>query len=236
MKQIQIITAILLALATSGCIDRRQDIKPDRYIGLIAVAAAVANTTQGNNTRPVDPVVPDKPDGVIRTEDCDTCAQKGWLGDGRPRTDCPDCDYDGDGDVNEPLSIFLSQAEGSEYKTQHFSSIVEAKTKEKPILVVFADEVPELLEIKLVDEYISKNYAVVILSNTNEVIEPWAAKADLSPLIIEKDGNYSLSQEAYCVTNSDGSFTKGSTNANLLKKLPSEPLDFIESLQKIQTR
>ena len=62
-----------------------------QYLSGIAVCASIAETQT--------PVAP-QPEP---SDKCQSCDGQGWLGDGRPRADCPDCDRDGDGDNADPL-------------------------------------------------------------------------------------------------------------------------------------
>jgi hypothetical protein len=83
---------ILAALAVTGC-----DIKPvDRsgeYLAGLSIVCGVSSLQSPQVPAP-QPEPSDK---------CQSCDGQGWLGDGRPRADCPDCDRDGDGDNADPL-------------------------------------------------------------------------------------------------------------------------------------
>jgi hypothetical protein len=78
-----------------------------QYLSGIAVCASIAETQT--------PVAP-QPEP---SDKCQSCDGQGWLGDGRPRADCPDCDRDGDGDLADPLpageSPWLSALQAATY-------------------------------------------------------------------------------------------------------------------------
>lgn len=69
--------ASLVLLVAQGCAPAASDTRGDYLAGL----AILASTPSGV------PTPAPAPDG-----DCDSCGGQGWLGDGRVKFDCPDCD------------------------------------------------------------------------------------------------------------------------------------------------
>lgn len=89
---------ILAALLCVGCSPPATDYT-GLYVPGLSVVCGVAEVR--------GPLVPEpapEPDGV-----CRSCDGQGWLGDGRPRADCPDCDRNGDGDNRDPLPASQAQ-------------------------------------------------------------------------------------------------------------------------------
>jgi hypothetical protein len=83
---------IVAALVVTGCDNKPIDYTGDYLAGVsIACGVAAVQTPQAPAPTPT-------PDG-----ECQSCSGQGWLGDGQPRADCPDCDRDKDGDLDDPL-------------------------------------------------------------------------------------------------------------------------------------
>lgn len=110
-----LLVIVLTTTFISGCSRvTRPNIEPNKYINLCACSAAMASVRPNDDVNPSGPdVIPDTPT-VRRPKDCDTCSHNGWLGDGRPRSDCPDCDYNGDGNNEDPMSVFNQIIQESE--------------------------------------------------------------------------------------------------------------------------
>lgn len=174
-KKIYFIIVLFISTIFVGCSTNSvPDINPRKYINLCACSAAMAAIKSNEDFDPVKPV-PDNPEPTVRPpKDCETCSHRGWLGDGRPRSDCPDCDANGDGSNEDPMSVFLSGSEepgknpeqekpdskteeenefsnkelGLDYirwTTSSQQAINKAKSFQKPIIVVLENGSPSSL-------------------------------------------------------------------------------------------
>lgn len=105
---IRYIAAIIILCPILGCsknIIPQKPIQPNKYRSLVIVAAATAAVSKDSD--PDNPPQPDNPSNPVRRHtECPSCNYKGWLGDGQPRADCPDCDFNNDGDNDDPMSVF----------------------------------------------------------------------------------------------------------------------------------
>lgn len=170
------IRLILPLMLIAGC--TLPPIEVDSYIPAISVCCGVAATT--SETVPSPKPSPDP------SEDCDTCGGEGWLGDGQPRSDCPDCNTKWDNhfrgvtkmvdkpEVKEPLTAETElKKTASDYKTPainwHYNltkAKAAAKRTDREILVHFWFEgcgpcvaiQRNVLQKPEVVEYVNANY------------------------------------------------------------------------------
>jgi hypothetical protein len=160
MNKKYLFLVLFCSIFLAGCskVDNTKQVSPNKYISLIAVCSAA-----GNIYKESDELSPDnKPDSVvIRTKDCKECLDRngrptGYLGDGTVKVDCGNCDFDGDGDVDD-----------SSWGSQEILE-VKQEPKDKPKKFQFYPEISDELAEKVWKEIEWHNYTKTAISEANK--------------------------------------------------------------------
>ena len=122
---------LLMLLAVAGCSSPIESIDPFDHC---VAEAAYAYATNDSETTP-------EPDKVPYYKDCRKCYGKGKVGDGRTMTDCPACDYDGDGDPNDSMNGQVQQAAAAPiWHTSYAAAKAESLRTGKDLVIVLSTE------------------------------------------------------------------------------------------------
>ena len=251
MKNISIILIACLLLAGCDKINTKE-IEPKKYVALVSVCSGMA-TLQADRPSPSPMPRPTPSPNVPLPKDCDICGGKGWLGDGRPRSDCPNCDASRppDGNADEDLSIHtvrfqeeirqekirqevekakMLQSQQKQWFETSIEDVIQSDNK-LPIVVVISNELPSIFEDNVVKEFMGKNYKLVLLPNNQITVDLWAPKGKNNRFVRLEDDMWSIDDPVYCVLDSEGRFVEGTTNSNVFRAIPEEQLELIESIE-----
>lgn len=190
MQTIRYIAAILILCPILGCsrevVIPQKPIEPNKYRNLVIVAAALAAVTPANST-PVDPDNPPEPNNPVRRHtDCPDCNYKGWLGDGQPRADCPACDFNNDGNNEDPMSVFgeIIKSLNAQYAAE---AVAEQKLETEKNKSEFTEEELRLSKPKTQLEWVKDTQEAIKKSAGTKPILVVLTATELSPAWHDKE-------------------------------------------------
>ncbi len=246
----------ILLLISVICVGCKENIfipkpSPDKYLNYVVVCAGGTSIDRVSVPSP-DPEP--SPEEATKTKDCQECGQQGFFGDGRPRRDCPYCDYNEDGNnqesLNEVIRIWKDKKRGEVIldidETEDFlaestiswlgnspESLAKASQENKAVLILLSSDSPsDIWDNEEIIGFVDQNFVPLWgKMSLPEYENAWASRAIGTSNVTTQDGISTFTGPVICVLNNKGQFITNSDDT--FHSVPNDSLELMDILNQM---